>query len=79
LPNFLEKNSVNKVSSKIIDEVSKINAVRVPIILALAGIPWELIENSTATQQAVMLKIVQDYNKDKSDIITSAVWKPFVK
>lgn len=45
----------------------------------MEGVPQELIEHATLNQQAVMLQIVQDRQKDLKDLMTSAVWGIFAK
>lgn len=62
-----------------IKKTAREGVVQIPLLLAMEGIPWELIEHSTANQQAVMLEIVKDRRKDLSDIMTNAVWGIFAK
>lgn len=97
---FLEKNWANVttddsqnnepkeyITQKQIEEVAKSNTVRIPILLAINGIPWELIEHSTINQQRVMLEIIRENNKDVSDqhiydnigSFDKAFWEPLAK
>lgn len=62
-----------------IQETAKQDFVKLPLLLAMEGVPWELIEHSTINQQAVMLQVVQDRRKDLKDLMTSAVWGIFAK
>lgn len=80
MPIFLWKNCYSiTVPLPKIQETAKQDFVKLPLLLAMEGVPWELIEHSTINQQAVMLQVVQDRRKDLKDLMTSAVWGIFAK
>lgn len=80
MPIFLCLNCYSiTASSTEIKETARKDYVKLPLLLAMEGVPREFIEHATLNQQAVMLQIVQDRQKDLKDLMTSAVWGIFAK